>query len=608
MSKNKLLLKFALRHRFLIILTIIFGFSGSIFNGVSTTLIAPIVLSIIDDSIVPIKALPPIISKPLSLFDIFSGDLRIFLMLFTILMVIILKNINNIISTLISSNFSRKLSISLRGEIFKLLMEVDLDYFNKNKVGTLLSNIGGNAELTAGSITTFLSILNTSFTLLIYFAILISISWQLTLITLVLIYCLTLVNKFFLKTAKILGKISREISINYHQKVIDIFTGIRLVKSMSQEQKEYNNIKNLLKQREKASIDSQVNTIFIQPINEVGGIVIILAIIIAGRYLFFEQMQSMATILLTYLLVLFRAIPLVGNINKARTSFANKSSSVEMIHAFLNRDNKPFLVQGHELYLGLKQGIKFDRVSFTYPGYDKLVVKNLDMFIPKGKMTALVGASGSGKSTIADLLARFYDPSEGHILFDGQDYRELELKSVRKVMGMVSQDTFLFSNTVGYNIAYGLEDVPKEELINAAKRANAYDFIMQLPQQFETEIGERGVLLSGGQRQRLAIARALLRNPEILILDEATSALDTISEKLVQQAIDELCQERTTLVIAHRLSTVQKADQIVVLDAGEVMEIGNHEELLAKDGYYAQLYKMQFNQPPKTKVTQSNLI
>jgi subfamily B ATP-binding cassette protein MsbA len=601
MGKNRLLLKFALRHRFSIILSIIFGFSGSIFNGVSTTLIAPIVLSVLDENIIPTKALPPIISKPMSLFDIFSGDLRIFLMLLTIFMVIILKNINNIISIFINSDFSRKLSISLREEIFKLLMEVDLDYFNKNKVGTLLSNIGGNAELTAGSITTFLGILNTSFTLLIYFAILISISWQLTLITLCLLYSLTLINKIFIKRAKNLGNIARKININYHQKVIDIFTGIRLVKSVSQEQQEYNNLRELLKQREKASIDSQMNSIFIQPINEIGGLTIILAIIIIGRYFFFEQMQSIAAVLLTYLLVLFRAIPLVGSLNSARTSFANNSSSVEMIYAFLSRDDKPFLVRGSEPYLGLKQGFKFDNVSFAYPGYKNLVIKNLNMSIPKGKMTALVGSSGSGKSTIADLVARFYDPTEGRILIDGQDYRALDLKSMRKVMGMVSQDTFLFSNTVRYNICYGLDDVREEQLIDAAKRANAYDFIIQLPQQFETEIGERGVMLSGGQRQRLAIARALLRNPEILILDEATSALDTVSERLVQQAIDELSQERTTLVIAHRLSTVQKADQIVVLDGGEVMEIGTHAELLAKNGYFAQLYKAQILQLIKQK-------
>lgn len=303
-------------------------------------------------------------------------------------------------------------------------------------------------------------------------------------------------------------------------------------------------------------------------------------------------------VLISYVVILFRLFPIVGQFNSGRTQLANHLPSTEIVVEFLRRDNKLFIKSGKKIYTKLTKGIRFEGVSFAYPGHEKLVLQEIDLWIPKGKTIALVGASGAGKSTIADLLPRFYDPTSGRITIDGQDLREYDIKSVRRSMGIVSQDTFLFSNTVRYNICYGLKGVSEEDTIAAAKRANAYEFITQLPHGFDTEIGERGVMLSGGQRQRMAIARALLRNPDILILDEATSALDTVSERLVQEAIDELCRDRTTLVIAHRLSTVQKADCIVALDRGKIVEMGNHEELLAKNGYYARLYKMQFTDSP----------
>lgn len=208
---------------------------------------------------------------------------------------------------------------------------------------------------------------------------------------------------------------------------------------------------------------------------------------------------------------------------------------------------------------------------------------------------ALVGSSGAGKSTLADLLPRFFDPTQGAITIDGDDLRNYDIATIRQAMGVVSQDTFLFNNTVRYNIAYGRLESSDDEIIAAAKRANAYDFITQLPQGLDTMIGDRGIMLSGGQRQRLAIARALLQNPEILVLDEATSALDTVSERLVQQALDELSRNRTTLVIAHRLSTVQSADQIAVMDKGRVAELGTHQDLLIKGGLYSKLCSLQFD-------------
>lgn len=297
-----------------------------------------------------------------------------------------------------------------------------------------------------------------------------------------------------------------------------------------------------------------------------------------------------------YLLTLFRMLPSIGKLNGLRSKFANSVPSIQLVEAFLRQDNKPIMAQGTQIYQPLTRNIQFENIWFKYPTSRDWILRGVSLNLPKGTTLALVGSSGAGKSTLADLLPRFYDCLEGRILIDGQDLKSFDLPSLRQAMGIVSQETFLFNATVYDNIAYGCDGVTFNDVVSAAQRANAYEFIEQLPQGFDTPIGDRGVMLSGGQRQRLAIARALLRDPDILILDEATSALDTVSERLVQKALDELSRDRTVLVIAHRLSTIKNADQIAVFDQGEVVEVGQHDELLAQDGLYAKLYKMQFGE------------
>jgi len=278
-----------------------------------------------------------------------------------------------------------------------------------------------------------------------------------------------------------------------------------------------------------------------------------LLIVFIGHTIFAHEIESISTVLLTYLLVLFRLIPLISQLNSGRSQFANTSASVEVVNNFLSCDDKPFMLNGSVPYTHLQSGISFNKVSFSYPNHKNLVLQKVDLFLPHGTTLALVGTSGSGKSTLADLLPRFYDPTEGNISIDGTDLREFELKSLRKAMGIVSQDTFLFNASVRENIAYARPQSTEAEIVQAAQGANAYEFIELLPEGLDTQIGDRGVILSGGQRQRISIARALLQNPEILILDEATSSLDTVSERYVQSAIEKLSCDRTTLVIAHRL-------------------------------------------------------
>ncbi|HEY9853718.1 MAG TPA: ABC transporter ATP-binding protein [Leptolyngbyaceae cyanobacterium] len=598
MSSTKLLIKFGRRYPVWMTLTIVLGFSGALFNGVSTTLIVPILLNFLDQKI-DLKGAPPLIQVLMTPFDGIPEQYRLSVMAVTIVLAIVLKNIALYVSTLVSSSLLRTLTSDLREEGLRLLLEVDLDFYSKMKVGDLINRLGGEIGRAAGTVGTLIKIIINAITILVFVCLLLAISWQLTIVTTVLLAVVGLINQYSINRSRYFGKQLSEMSKSYSIRVLEILSGIRLVKSTGNEEKEYIKLRKLIRDREQADFQSQVNSAAIGPISEVTGIVVIMAIVILGRLFFINQIDSLSTVLLTYLLVLFRLLPYISQLNNARGSLANTSASVDIANEFLRRDNKPFMKNGSLTYKELREGIRFYKLSFRYPNHDNWVLQDVDLYLPRGTTLALVGGSGAGKSTLADLLPRFYDPDSGCITIDDKDLRDFNIASIRSCMGIVSQDTFLFNDSIRNNIAYGRSNATDEEVIAAAKRANAYEFIEKLPQGFNTLIGDRGVLLSGGQRQRLAIARALLQDPDILILDEATSALDTVSERLVQSAIEELSRDRTTLVIAHRLSTVQKAHQIAVLDKGRVVETGTHEDLLNKGGYYARLYSMQFAERPE---------
>ncbi|MEG4321513.1 MULTISPECIES: ABC transporter ATP-binding protein [unclassified Microcoleus] len=593
MSANKLLLKFARRYPGRILLTVMLGFSGALFSGISTTLIVPVLLIFLGEAI-ELRGAPPLIKSLMYPFEGMPENQRLMLMTGAIVMTIILKNVASYINTLVATSLTRSLTFDLREAGLQLLLEVDLDFYSKTKVGDLINRLGGEIGRTASAVGTAIGMFTTSVTVLVFLGLLLSISWKLTLTSTLLLGLVACTNQYIINRSKHFGLVLSEMSKDYSVRVLETMTGIRLVKSTGNEEREYQRIKHLIQRREHADFQAQVNYAAIAPINEVVNLIVIILIVFIGRTIFANEIESISTVLLTYLLVLFRLIPLISQLNSGRSQFANTSASVEVVNDFLSCDDKPFMLNGSVPYTHLRLGIRFKKISFSYPNHKNLVLQGIDLFLPYGTTLALVGTSGSGKSTLADLLPRFYDPTEGSISIDGRDLREFDLKSLRKAMGIVSQDTFLFNASVRENISYARPDATEAEIVEAAQGANAYEFIERLSEGLDTQIGDRGVILSGGQRQRISIARALLQNPEILILDEATSSLDTVSERYVQSAIEKLSCDRTTLVIAHRLSTVQKADKIAVIDRGEVVEIGSHEELLAKGGYYTRLYAMQF--------------
>ncbi|AFY58060.1 ABC-type multidrug transport system, ATPase and permease component [Rivularia sp. PCC 7116] len=600
MSTKKLIYRFAKPYPGWIILTVVLGFSGALFNGVSATLIVPVILRIVGQE-VDLEGAPVLLKAIMYPFDNVPENYRLLLMALGIILTILLKNAANYASSLTSSTLTRRLTSDIRQAGVKLLLEVDIDYYSKMKVGDLINRLGVESGRAASAIRNITKLIILGITIFVFAGILMLLSWQLTIAAVLLLSLVMVVNQYAIIRSKKFGKELSEISKGYSIAMLETLNGIRLVKSTGNENKEFRRIKELILNREKADFKSQANSELIAPLSEVMGISALLGIVFISRSIFSDQISSLSAVLLTYLLLLLRTLPLLSQLNTVRSNFANTSASVSVIADFLDIQNKPFMGSGDINFTNLDKGIHFNSISFSYPNHDKLILQDVDLYLPRGTTLALVGGSGAGKSTLADLLPRFYDPNSGKIAIDDTDLKEFNLQSLRQAMGIVSQDTFLFNDSVRNNIAYGKPEADDEEVISAAKRANAYEFIIKLPQGFETTIGDRGVMLSGGQRQRLAIARALLQNPEILILDEATSALDTVSERLVQEAIDDLSRDRTTLVVAHRLSTVQKADQIAVLEQGRVVEVGTHKELLQKGGYYKRLYSMQFGSQGETE-------
>jgi len=595
-----------LRYPFLVILTIVMGFSGALFNGISTVLIVPILLELLGQSTELADQLPSILSRFIVFFDGVPDRYRLLAMSVSVVALIILKNAAVYGGSLASNDLNRKLAAHLRLEGLRILLDVDLAYYTQTKVGDLINHLNVEVNRTTIAVRTLARIAISAITILVFIGILLWASWQLTIIAAFALGLVALVNQTAVRSAKVFGAELSEYSRNYSSRIVEILSGIRLVKGTANEEDEYDIIAKLIADREVSEYRSQLLFAGIAPINEVCSIVALISVAAVGRMVMADQLEVFSSILLTYLLVLFRMLPAIGQLNSARSQLANVGPSVVVVSEFLRRDDKPFMHSGHRPYTPLQSGIEFKSLSFTYPGHPKQVLNEIDLYLKKGTTLALVGASGAGKSTLADLLPRFYDPTSGSIQIDGHDLKTLEIKSFRRRLGIVSQDTFLFNATVRENLIYGRPQATDEEIEDAMHRANAYEFIEALPQGLNTLIGDRGVLLSGGQRQRLAIARALLQDPDILILDEATSALDTISERLVQKAIDELSRDRTTLVIAHRLSTVQNADQIAVLDQGRVVETGTHAELLHKGGYYAQLCAIQFSEQAKDELGSSD--
>lgn len=594
-SSQQLLLRVAKKYPLRIGLSILFGFSGAIFNGIGTTLIVPVLLSLIGQE-AALDGGPALLRKLLGLFDGVPEQQRLVAMTAAIILLIFLKSATNYATTLVATTLARRVTSDFQEQGLKLIMEVDVEYFSKMRVGDLMNRLGGEMNRATLAITGVVQLFTAAATVLVFLVALISLSPQISIATTLIFPLSLLINRGLLKNSKRFGKSLSLVNNRYSSGLVELIGGMRLVRATGNEGREFERFVNLIKERERIDFFSKANTGVIGPLAEFINISALFAIVFISRMVFANNLTELATVLPLYMVLIFRMLPYLGQVNAARDNLALSASPVDVVNDMLRRDNKTFMGNGEKVYGGLKREIHFKDLTFAYPTSQDLILRGVDLTLPKGTTLALVGSSGAGKSTLADLLPRFYDPNGGQILLDGDDLRDYNIQSVRRAMGIVSQETFLFNNTIRYNIVYGRPEATEAEIRSALERANAWEFIAKMPEGLDTKIGDRGVMLSGGQRQRLSIARALLQDPDILILDEATSALDTMSERLVQEALDELSRERTTLVIAHRLSTIRNAHQIAVLDKGKVVELGTHDQLLRQDGLYSQLCAIQFAQ------------
>ncbi|MDD5556606.1 MAG: ABC transporter ATP-binding protein [bacterium] len=482
----------------------------------------------------------------------------------------------------------------LRNHLYRHIQSLSMDYFDRQRTGELVSRINYDVSFVLEAVSgRFAKSLMDCIQLPAYAVIAICIQWQLALLTMIGL-------PFLLSPIGIVGRKVRRLTKRAQEKVADIssilfetISGIQVVKAFCMESYEGRRFKNENRTLFRVMVATVKKAAILSPLTEWGGMIVVGFLCYYGARLVIKGDLTVG-LFVVFIGCMASMIKPLKNIGKLNVGFQKAMAAADRIFSLL--DTRPTMCERPDaVEIGrMRSGIVFEGVSFDYHDAEAGVLRGIDLEVRVGEIVAIVGPSGSGKTSLVNLIPRFYDPTEGRVRIDGVDLRDATIASLRGQIGIVTQETILFNDTVRNNIAYGRLEAPFERIAAAAAMANAHDFISELRDGYDTVIGEKGEMLSGGERQRLAIARAVLKDPAILILDEATSALDTESERLVQDAIDRLMRGRTVFVIAHRLSTVTHADRIVVLEDGRIVQTGRHDELASRPGLYRKLYEMQF--------------
>lgn len=509
----------------------------------------------------------------------------------TMLVSLALKSYFSYMAEVLTSVYREKLIALFRMRLYEKYINAPIAFFDNQKLGTLSSTLGEVISINI-MLSFLISLITAGFILMAYLGTMVLVSWQLTLLIVLLIGSVGLGLNQLLRRIRKFGKAVVNARHDLNIRILDTLAGIRVVKSYAAERYELDRFERISNEVTDTSILVAKKVGLVEPLTEFSTMAVAMVILMVSYVLLISRGLLSTSELMAFMLTLIKVVPVTKRINTARGAIHQYLPSVSIVCDALFSTQSEQPQSGLRNFSHLREGVQFRKVSFGYNDRTT-ILKDIDLDIPCGKTIALVGSSGAGKSTVAALLPRFYDVTRGTIYIDGEDIRNYDVASLRRQFGIVSQDTYIFNASIRDNIAYGLETVSDDAILKAASLANADEFIQQLPRGYDTLIGDRGVQLSGGQRQRLSIARAILRDPEILILDEATSALDSQSERLVQEAIERLRQNRTVIVIAHRLSTIRNADWIIVMKNGEIVEAGTHDQLLNNQGIYWSFHNVQ---------------
>jgi len=598
------LIKLVKPHIWVMALAVMCMIASSLFGGASLGMIIPFVDNIVSGKGIPIPQDVNIPQGLVALINLLNSlsplQLLNWLILWT-MFVFLLKEVFMYGQSYFMNDLSQRVIRDIKDKIYKKFLELSLDFYGKHPTGKLASRVTFDARIVKDAISEGLTdLLYQPIQLVVYFIIVLavrsyfSISWLLVFMSLVLLPSVVYPVMRIGKRLRKISKQSQEKMSDITTAIFETITGIRIVKAFSMEEYELDRFKNHNQKFYKLLMKSLKRMIAIRPVTELIATICVSVVawlgakeIVSGRLSAGAFITFLAATL--SLLKPFKRLTRLYGINQQALAAANRIFEV--------LDTEPTVKeakQAHSLRT-IQKSVLFSDVSFKYE--EKNILKNINIEARTGQIVAIVGPTGVGKSTLVNLIPRFYDATTGSVKIDGVDIKEVTLKSLRDQIGVVTQDMILFNDTVANNISYGhTKDVNRSAIIKAAKIANAHEFVERLPQGYDTAIGERGFRLSGGEKQRLAIARAVFKNPPILILDEATSQLDTESEKVVQEAVDRLMKGRTVFVIAHRLSTVKGADKIIVLEKGTITESGSHERLLEAGGTYKRLYELQFKE------------